>query len=245
VQEYEHRDSDVTMAPPHFPRPPSPAPRGAKRVPVAEKHRKIRDTPIKKPRRRPTNKKKIEILSFLNTPREFELDDGRVEVRKPTTRETGAFYGVHSSQVTRWRQQEEQILGASGSSRAVKYRRDGKCQKMEQALYDEFTENHQKGIPKEQLGIGDYTLQAEGLMREELAASAECDDDLSVDGEIISEHENWEVVEFVEQGTSPVEDSRAAAREEASAGIHCPGCQRLFKNARGVGQHRKHCAARK
>jgi hypothetical protein len=70
---------------------------------------------------------------------------------------------------------------------------------MEQALDNEFTENRQKGIPKEELGIRDYSLQAEGLTRErweELAASAGDDDDLPVDGEIISEHDNCEPVEW-------------------------------------------------
>jgi hypothetical protein len=107
------------MAPPAFPRPAEVARPGSKRVPVAEKHRKIRDTPVKGTRRRPTNKKKIEILSFLDTPREFTTDDGRTVTRKPTTRETGTFYGVHSSQVTRWRQQEDQVLEACADGRAI------------------------------------------------------------------------------------------------------------------------------
>jgi hypothetical protein len=60
---------------------------------------------------------------------------------------------------------------------------------------------------------------------------------------IPEEHDNCEAVEFVEHGAKPTEESGAG--EEASAGDHCPDCLRLFKNARGVGQHRRYCAARK
>ncbi|KAA8893283.1 hypothetical protein FN846DRAFT_1005897 [Sphaerosporella brunnea] len=88
------------MAPPAFPRPEQAPRYGPKMVPVAEKHRKIRrDAPVKRTRCRPTNRKKIEILNYLDTPREFTMGDGLIETRKPTSREAGKFYGVNASQL--------------------------------------------------------------------------------------------------------------------------------------------------
>jgi hypothetical protein len=102
-----------------------------------------------------------------------------------------------------------------------------------------------KSIPKEELVIGDYSLQAEGFPRErwEELVAARDKEDLPVDDEVIAEeHDNCEAVEFVEQGAGP---ANVGAAEGASAGIHFLDCQRLFRSARGVGQHRRQCAARR
>ncbi|KAA8893415.1 hypothetical protein FN846DRAFT_979065 [Sphaerosporella brunnea] len=115
-------------------------------VPVADKHRNIRrDAAVKSTRCRPTNRKKIEILSYLDTPRETTMGDGRIETRKPTTREAGKLYGADASQ---------------------RYK-EGKWPKMEQDLYDEFIEHRQKGKnhPPGLVSIGFYPSACRALPR--------------------------------------------------------------------------------
>ncbi|KAA8895862.1 hypothetical protein FN846DRAFT_1024215 [Sphaerosporella brunnea] len=115
------------MAPQAFPCPEQAPRYGPTMVPVAEKHRKIRrDAPVKSTRCQPTDRKEIEILSYLDTPREFTMGDGRIETRKPTTRAAGKFYGVNASQVSRLRKQEDRILEALGDRRTIRRYKVGK-----------------------------------------------------------------------------------------------------------------------